>query len=191
MSKKVTFLSGIGGVLLFIITVFIASLQYENYNHFSQLISELTETGSPHGNELRGFGYFPSGVLLTIFSFSSIRIFPKSNYLTIGFIGLGLFYGIATIIISIFPCDKGCILDIDNPSISQFIHSLTGLATYIFVPVSLLLIGLGFRKFKLYKKQSTFTLGFGILSLIFVTVFLNYNLVFNSRIKILTLLLLV
>ena len=84
-----------------------------------------------------------------------------------------MFYGIATIIIGVFPCDKGCSLDIDNPSISQLIHSLAGLLTYVFVPISLLLIGIGFMKFKVYKKHSVFTLGCGIISLLFVIVFMN------------------
>jgi len=61
----------------------------------------------------------------------------------IGFCGLGIFYGIATIIVGLFPCDKGCNKELIDPSVLQVIHNLTGLLTYIFVPISIILIGVG------------------------------------------------
>lgn len=173
MNTKLIYLSGILGVLLFISTTIIATFLNEDYNSYSQLISELTATGVPNGKLLRWVGIIPSGILISVFSFASISKFSKSNLLKAGFFVFGIFYGISTIIVGVFPCDKGCSTDLTNISISQIIHSLSGLLTYIFVPLSLLLIGLGFLKLKDFKRFGTLTLGCALLSLFFVFHFFN------------------
>jgi hypothetical protein len=145
MDKRITTWTGILGAALFVVTSILAGLQSSSYSHISQLISESYSIDTPYGKLLRFLGYLPSGICLTIFAFSSARHFHKSNYAKTGFWGLGLFYGVATIIVSIFPCDKGCNKEFIDPSISQIIHSTTGLLTYIFTPISLILIGIGLR----------------------------------------------
>jgi hypothetical protein len=145
MDKRITTWTGILGAALFVVTSILAGLQSSGYSHISQLISESYSIDTPYGKFLRFLGYLPSGICLTIFAFSSARHFHQSNYTKTGFWGLGLFYGVATIIVSIFPCDKGCNKEFIDPSISQIIHSTTGLLTYIFTPISLILIGIGLR----------------------------------------------
>jgi len=173
MKNKIIYFTGIFGVLLFISTTIIATFLNENYSSVSQLISELTATGVPNGKLLRWIGIIPSGVLISIFSFLAIFKFPSSKLLKIGFIGFGIFYGILTIIVGVFPCDIGCNTDFSNASSSQIIHSLSGLLTYIFVPLSLFLIGFGLLKFKEHKKFALFTLSSASVSFIFVIIFFN------------------
>ncbi len=173
MSFKNNYYIGIFGVLLFISTTIIATFLNENYSSISQLISELTATGAPNGKLLRWFGIVPSGILISLFSFLAISKFPSSKLIKTGFIGFGIFYGIATISVGIFPCDEGCSTDLSNANVSQIIHTLSGLLTYLFVPLSLFLIGFGLLKFKEYKKLSFFTLSSAALSLFFVLIFFN------------------
>jgi hypothetical protein len=61
-----------------------------------------------------------------------------------------VFYGLATTIVGIFPCDKGCNKEFIDPSLSQLIHNLTGFMTYLFVPMSILAIGIGLRQLKIH-----------------------------------------
>ena len=173
MKNKIIYFTGIFGVLLFISTTIIATFLSQDYNSFSQLISELTATGVPNGKLLRWIGIIPSGILISIFSFLAISKFHNSKLSKIGFVGFGIFYGIATIIVGVFPCDEGCSIDLNNVSSSQIIHSLAGLLTYIFVPLSLFLIGFGLLTYKEHKKLALFTLSSAFVGVFFVALFFN------------------
>jgi len=107
MSNKLVFWTGILGGIFFGEASFLGGFQFDSYNPISQYISETMAIDTPYGKVLRFLGYIPSEILLTIFSFAGIKKFPKSNLTKIGFWGFGIFYGIATIIVGLFPCDKG------------------------------------------------------------------------------------
>ena len=168
MSNKLLFLIGILGVTFFGVASFLGGFQFDDYNPISQYISETMAVDTPYGKELRFFGYIPSGILLTIFAFVGFKKFPKSNLTKFGFWGLGIFYGIATIVVGIFPCDKGCNKELVDPSISQLIHNLTGLLTYIFVPISIIMIGVGLRKSKKHSGLSKIGIICGLICIVFV-----------------------
>jgi hypothetical protein len=168
MQNKLVFWIGILGILLFIVASTLGGFQFDDYNPISQLISETYAIDTPYGKVLRFFGYIPSGILLSIFSFSAITKFKKSNLTKIGFFGFGIFYGIATIIVGLFPCDKGCNKEFVDPSISQIIHTFTGFLTYLFVPISLLIIGFGLQQSKSYKKLSKLTFVCVVICIIFI-----------------------
>jgi len=168
MNNKAIFLTGISGVILFIATAFVGGLLIDNYSVTSQYISETYAIDTEYGWSLRVFGYVPSGILFTLFCFLGVKYLPSSAWIKTGFYGVGLFYGIGTIIVSIFPCDSGCNPDYINPSISQVIHNLSALMVYVFVPMSILITGLGLKKFSNYKKLSLISIALGILSFGFV-----------------------
>jgi hypothetical membrane protein len=168
MSNKLLFLTGILGVSFFGLASFLGGFHFDDYDPISQYISETMAVGTPYGKALRFFGYIPSGILLTIFGFSAFKKFPKSNLTKIGFWGLGIFYGIATIVVGIFPCDKGCNNEFADPSISQIIHNFTGLLTYMFVPISIIIIGVGLRKSKNYQVLSKIGIISGLICFVFV-----------------------
>ena len=168
MSNKLLFMIGILGVTFFSVASVLGGFQFEDYNPISQYISETMAVDTPYGKSLRIFGYIPSGILLTIFAFMGFRKFPKSNLTKFGFWGLGIFYGIATIVVGIFPCDKGCNKELVDPSISQIIHNLTGLLTYTFVPISIIIIGVGLRKSKNYQRLSKIGIISGLICIVFV-----------------------
>ena len=173
MSNNFVPWTGILGVIFFGVASFLGGFQFDEYNPISQYISETMAVDTPYGKALRFLGYIPSGILLAIFSFSALNIFPKSNLTKIGFWGLGIFYGIATIIVGLFPCDKGCNKEMIDPSISQLIHNLTGLLTYIFVPFSIMIIGVGLRQSKKYDKLSKVAIICGLICFVFVGLLLS------------------
>ncbi|MDC1534634.1 DUF998 domain-containing protein [Flavobacteriaceae bacterium] len=167
MNNKITFLIGILGVSLFVISSFLGGFLIENYNILSQLISESYAIDTEYGILLRIFGYIPSGIFITLFCFLGVKYFQPTILIKIGFYGIGIFYGIATILVGIFPCDSGCNKELIDPSFSQLIHNFTGLLTYLFVPFFMILIGLGLKK-STYYSFSLKSILLGIISFLLV-----------------------
>ena len=176
MNNKITFLIGIVGVSLFVVSSILGGFLIENYNELSQYISESYAIDTEYGKILRIFGYIPSGILITLFCFLGVRYFQPSKLLKIGFYGIGMFYGLATVVVGIFPCDSGCNKELIDPSSSQLIHNFVGLLTYLFVPVFMILIGLGLKKSSNNNTFSLQSIVFGAITVLFV-----YILVSNSN----------
>ena len=176
MNNKITFLIGIVGVSLFVVSSILGGFLIENYNELSQYISESYAIDTEYGKILRIFGYIPSGILITLFCFLGVRYFQPSKLLKIGFYGIGIFYGLATVVVGIFPCDSGCNKELIDPSSSQLIHDFVGLLTYLFVPVFMILIGLGLKKLSNNNTFSLQSIVFGAIAVLFV-----YILVSNSN----------
>jgi hypothetical protein len=167
MNKTFTFWLGVLGVILFIIPSVLGGFQFKTYSHISQFISESYAIGTPYGIYLRVFGFIPSGILIALFSFSCWKLLPKSNALNIGLLGFGIFYGIATVIVGLFPCDIGCNKEFINPSISQIIHNIFGGLTYLIVPTCILLVGFSSRKWSNSTSFTTRSISCGIIAVIF------------------------
>lgn len=159
------------GVLFFVTATVLAGFQFSAYSHISQLISESYAIGTPYGIQLRFLGFLPSGIFIAAFAFYATQKLPKSTSTTLGFIGLGVFYGMGTIVVSLFPCDSGCGKELVEPSLSQLIHNLTGLLTYLIVPVCLLILGIAAQKWKNGKFVSYSGIAFGITAILFVGIF--------------------
>lgn len=170
MNKYLTFWAGILGVGFFVVSTILGAFQFSDYSHTSQFISEMYAIDTPYGWELRYFGFFPAGILLTVFGFSAIGNFPKSRGIRVGFSGLAVFYGIATILVSMFPCDSGCNKQLLSPSSSQIIHNLTGMLTYIFVPISLIIVGYSLSKRVHGKALGFFALIIGVNCVVFMSI---------------------
>jgi Protein of unknown function (DUF998) len=169
MNKSLTFWTGILGTVIFVLTTIVGGVLSPDYSHITQFISESYAIDTLHGKELRYIGFIPSGILLAIFGFSASLHFPKSTSTRIGFWGLAIFYGLATIVVSIFPCDKGCNKELIDPSISQLIHNLTGSLTYILVPLSMILIGVGLWKSQPEKIISRLAIATGVTCILFIS----------------------
>ncbi len=174
MATSKAFIVGISGVGLFIITTIIGAFLHPNYDHGSQFISELYAVEAPNADLLRYLGYIPSGVLFLLFSIFAIKATPKSSITTIGFAGIGLGYGLGTIICGYFICDLGCNPEFINPSLSQIIHNISGLLTYCIVPVSIFLLAIQSRKWKDAFAFSNWSYTLSFTSFIFVFI-LNTN----------------
>jgi len=167
---KLIFWSGILGVLLFVASSISGGFLIEGYSHIKQFISESYTTGIPNGKYLRYGGFIPSGILLALFAFMVPTVLPKSKPTKIAFWGIGLFYGLGTMVTGIFPCDMGCNPEFINPSISQFIHTISGSLTYLTVPLCILVIGFKAKAWPEGKKVSLITLLCGLIAACFVLI---------------------
>ena len=167
VDKKVVSIIGILGALLFVAASLIGGFLIEGYDSLQQFISETYAKGTEYGWELRVFGFIPSGLLLAAFCFLSANRFKSSRSARMGFYGVGIFYGLATVVVSIFPCDHGCNREMVNPSLSQWIHNMTGLLTYLIVPLCILQVGSGVKRLG-HKSFSAQSFSLGGLSILFV-----------------------
>lgn len=174
MLRKLTVIFGILGVVVFVTTVIIGGYLFPGYSHLEQLISESYATGTAYEWPLRWYGFIPSGFMLMLFGFLAPLNFPKSSVLKMGFYGIAIFYGIATIITGLFPCDFGCNEDFVNPSLSQLIHNLSGTLTYFVVPICLLLVSLKLKTFISKSSISKILLALSLLAIV-CTVILIVN----------------
>ncbi|HMB97638.1 MAG TPA: DUF998 domain-containing protein [Balneolaceae bacterium] len=164
--------SGIAGAALFIVTTIIGGSVFDGYSHISNYISESYAYGTTYGHWLRWIGYIPSGLFIALFSILAGRKFKGNVLVLYGFIGFGILYGLFTSLVSVFPCDFGCNRDYGDASISQFIHSILSLFTYLLTPIMLFMIGVGFKRsihHKVFSRLSIFlsftALAFGLLFL--------------------------
>lgn len=174
MKKELVVFCGIMGILLFVFAVLFGSFQVEGYSHISQYISESYAEGVPNNQISRFVGYIPAGILIALFCIGALKFLPKSKNISVGLIGLAIFYGLGTVLTASFPCDPGCPMSSDNVSTSQAIHNFSGGIMYALAPFCLLLIGQG-----LQKAQHAFgktTLFLGLISLVF-----SYRILFNPE----------
>jgi hypothetical protein len=167
MKRNIIFISGVLGVLQFIVASILGGTQIEGYSFISQYISESYATGIPNSNYLR-YMYVACGVLLALFGFMVSNELPKSKGIKIGFILFAIFYGIGTISTGFFPCDLGCNPDPEMASLSQFVHNTSGFLVYAIVPFCLIGIGLASKKMMGASRFPIISIVCGILAFVFV-----------------------
>lgn len=146
MHPKFASFCGLAGAGLFMATALVGGWLLPGYNAYRQFISESYALGTPYGPVLRFAGYLPAGLLMAAFAGLAARALPKSAAAGLGFAGLGIFYGLGTVAVSFFPCSAGCGKAGGPPELTQIIHNLLGMLTYLTVPASLLLLGLAARR---------------------------------------------
>ncbi len=142
MNGKLAMFNGVLGALWTLALVVVGGAAVPGYDHASQFISELGATGMPHGPIVSWAGFLPIGILTSAFAFFAWRAAPRSLRSTLGFVGVFLF-AIGYVGSAFFPCDYGC--RPEEPSPSQMLHNLLGLAGYLSAPLTLLLLGLASR----------------------------------------------
>jgi len=167
MNRSIVYWFGLLGVLFFIVPGILGGFQFENYSHIQQFISETYATGTPYGNQLRFYGFLPSGIMITLLALFAPGFLPKAKGIKIAFWLFAVFYGLGTVLVALFPCDQGCNREFIDPTVSQIIHNLVGGLTYLIVPIIVIAIGIMARSWTDSRSYATITLLCGIVALIF------------------------
>lgn len=139
MSGKLAMITALLGAVWLVAMVLIGAAGFEGYDHVSQYISELGANGAPQGWAVSWLGFLPIGILICAFSVFAWHAAPRSVLATLGFVGVVLF-AIGYVGAAFFRCDFGC--RPEEPSSSQVMHELVGLAGYMLAPLTLLLLGI-------------------------------------------------
>lgn len=130
-------LASAGAVLapLFVLALtLLGGASFPGYSHSSQFISELGAREAPHEQFVRWLGFLPAGIALLLFCAAALASLPRSALTTLGLWGLAI-YAMGYVAAAIFPCDPGC--RPVQPSPSQLIHNVAGLAGYALAPLFL------------------------------------------------------
>ncbi len=135
--------TSIGSMVVVVLMVLFGGALTPGYSHTSQFISELGASGAPLELGIRFGGFLPAGVLLLVFCAVAFVWFPRSLPFSLGILGLAI-YAVGYLVASFFPCDPGC--RPADPSTSQLIHNVGGLAGYILAPGFLFALAFAARK---------------------------------------------
>ena len=165
-ARSIAYWSGIIGVSCLLLAAVLGSAQFSDFDHTSQYLSELYAVGTPYGFELRFFLLVPGGIFIAVFGFLAEREFPRTWLARCGFLGVALFYGVSTIVGSVFPCDEACTRELSSPSWAYVIHLTAGILTYLLVPPSLLMIGIAAWRWSNAKIVALATCALGAISLV-------------------------
>lgn len=92
---------------------------------------------------------------MTLFAWFARWALPASPAATFGLLGLALF-SLGYVAAAFFPCEPGCLPA--EPSLSQTLHNLLGLAGYITAPLTLFALGWAARSWS--DARYLATLGF-------------------------------
>lgn len=113
------------------------------YSHASQYISELNALGTPSAWQIGAFGFVPFGLVIIAALILAAPLLPLRGIARVGYWML-LLEAVAYIGSAAAPCDAGCPAE---GSLSQGLHNLLGVLTYLgtFVAVVLLACGPGMR----------------------------------------------
>jgi hypothetical protein len=155
LKNKIILITAISGALLILLVTVLGGANFPNYNHATQFISELGAFGAPNAGMINLAGFLPAGLLIIIFTFFAWRSLPYSQGTTLGMFGLALF-ALGYIAAAFFPCEPGC--RPSEPSLSQALHNLLGLAGYFTAPISLFFLGSAAHKWP--NGTSLSTIGF-------------------------------
>lgn len=129
--------AGLAAGALALATPLLAGAAQPAYEPCSQFISELGQTGAPHGALVNFAGFLPTGLLTLAFGLSSALHLAPTRRARWGFL-LFSSVGWAYVASAFFPCDPGC-----PPlgSTSQQIHNAFGAAEYLAGGAGLALLG--------------------------------------------------
>ena len=169
MTNKLAFATGLLGAVAVVLLTVVGGANFPNYSHASQFISELGADGAPNARLINLAGFLPAGVLITVFAFFAWRSLPRSGATTFGVVGLVLF-ALGYLVAAFFPCEGDC--RPAEPTLSQAIHNLFGLAGYLGAPLSLLLLGWQARRWPKARHLSVLGFigaGFALLGLLFLS----------------------
>lgn len=126
--------------LWFLVTLTWGGIEYENYSHVSQFISELGATGSSTGTFVNYFGFIPTQLFILLFVLISATIIPRTKLNILGMILIAV-YTLSLGVAAIFPCDFECRPQV--PTTSHNIHILSTLPAYLGGAFAMFAISIG------------------------------------------------
>jgi hypothetical protein len=131
------------------------------YRHFSQLVSELGETGSRTGALMNLAGFLPAAILVFLASLAFFDRFRGIWTGTLGSLCLSVF-AVGMFAAGLFPCDVSCTPE--TPSRSQRLHEAASMLSDPALVLAPLLLAFRFRRIEGRHSMSSNSVATSILS---------------------------
>jgi hypothetical protein len=142
-TSRIALVSAVLGLLCALMLAVLGGAYFPGYSHSAQFISELGARGAPHEQFVRWFGFLPAGISILLFTAAAFVALPRSTLTTVGLLGVAI-YAAGYVAAAFFPCDPGC--RPVQPSLSQVIHNVAGLAGYVLAPAFLVALAWSARR---------------------------------------------
>ena len=123
-------------ILSYLLMLFGGGALKPGYSHLSQYISELNAAGTPYAATIGWLGFVPFGLLGAALLVATASKAPVRGASRLGY-WLLMAEPVAYIGSALAPCDLGCPVE---GSVSQALHNLLGLVTYLSTLVGLVLL---------------------------------------------------
>ncbi|WP_411028816.1 DUF998 domain-containing protein [Spongiimicrobium sp. 3-5] len=150
----------IGCILSYVLSVLVLAHIKPEYNHFTDLVSELGRSGEPF-NYVLNMVLILSGIGLMLMAWSISKLISTSKTSKYATISMGLF-GVSVLCGGIFTCDSSCLAP---TSYSGFLHAITGMPAVITAPTAFILFGRTFRSSPHFVSISAIVFWLGIASI--------------------------
>jgi hypothetical membrane protein len=128
MIVRVLALGGLAGPVLFSALVVVCGALRPGYDHATQFISELGESGGSHADLMNFVGFIPSGILLAAFGASLATVVPRTAASVCGALLMTTF-GLGMSAAGVYPCDPGC--PRQNLSFAAILHQVVSIIALV------------------------------------------------------------
>ena len=158
-------LGGLAGPVMFTTTVFIVGLLRHSYDHSTQFISELGETGGEHSNIMNYFGFMIPAILILVFALKLLLSHSKTKLTYLASI-LVVVFSAGMFLAGFFSCDPTC-LPFD-PSTNQLLHNLVSFLAFVALITSSFLWGKYFKGIPEWHRFANYSLVTSGLAAVFL-----------------------
>lgn len=161
--KKFGILCGIIGPLSWLSLIAVAGAMRPEFSHVAQFISELGERGSSTEFMMRYAAFGFTGLLYLGFAAALLASFRDGWLSALGAALIGL-EGVGRIGAGVFACDPGC----EGLSSSQELHRLFATLGFLSGILAAIAWGIAFRRYAWLKGLTWYSVGSGMLALVFL-----------------------
>jgi len=167
---RASILAGALGPILFSLIVVVAGALRPGYDHVSQFISELGETGASSAGMMNYFGFMLSAALILLFVLLLQSRFPRSVTNAVGTFLLAVFAA-SVFLAGVFSCDAGCLPD--NPSAAQKMHDLVSVLAFPAFTLGVFSWGVSLLRIRDWHGFGVYSLASASLSVLFLVLMIQ------------------
>ena len=165
---RILALGGPGGSVLFVAMVLLCASLRPDYNHATQVMSVLGETGGPHAFLMNAAGFVPAGALFIAFGVSLASLVPRMPLSTLGSL-LVCGFGAGIVAAGIFSCDPGC--PRDAISIEATLHIVVSIVAFVSGVCACGVWALVFRKLEAWQSLWPYSAASAVVAVVLLLIF--------------------
>lgn len=156
-------LGGIAGPALFAALVVLCGALRPDYDHVTQFVSKLGETGGDFAALMNYVGFMSSAVLIMFFTVALVTKFPRTALRNLGSLLVGIF-AVTMFTAGVFSCDVTCTPAV--PTLEQRLHGIVSIVAFPSLILGALVWGLFFLRISHWRRFGFYSLATAALSVV-------------------------